>query len=107
MVEALTKGYVKDTYYGQVIPPEITINNLLIEANQVTLDFNQAFLEAYPNSDSHKTLMIHSLLYSITSIEGIDTLSITVDGQSLMTFGDYDLSQPLVPESHINYLEEL
>ena len=107
MVEALTSGYVKDTYYGQVIPPEITINNILIEANQVTLDFSPSFLEAYPNSDDNKTLMIHSLLYSITSIEGIDSLSITVDGQSLTSFGDYDLSQPLVPESHINYLEEL
>ena len=107
MVEALTNGYVKDTYYGQVIPPEITINNLLIEENQVTLDFSQSFLQAYPNSDDYKTLMIHSLLYSITSIEGIDTLSITVDGQGLTTFGDYDLSQPLVPERHINYLEEL
>lgn len=104
IIDTLKHDTVEGQNFLQVLPPEVELNTILLEGTNITLDFNGAFLEVYPSFEAKQSLMIHSLLYSVTSLETIETMSITIDGSPLTNYGGFDFTSPLVPLEFINYI---
>lgn len=102
----LQSGQTDEKAWTQILPPDIVVNNFIIEGTTITVDFNDAILSAYENDEEYKKLMVNSILYSLTSIENINKVSITVDGEPVTTLAGYDFTEPLLAPPYINYIGE-
>lgn len=66
--------------FSAILPVDTRILDKNIENNIVTLNFNNDFLDI---KKEYEEKMIESIIYTITSIEGIDSVKINVDGKRL------------------------
>lgn len=101
----LKTGNVDGKQWTQIIPPEVTLNNFMIEGTTITADFNQALLSAYEDQE-YQGLMINSILYSFTSIENINRVKITIDGSDIDFIGAIDFTDSVLAPPYINYIGE-
>ena len=74
------------SYARSPIPKDLAINNVIQDGDNLTLDFNDAFLTAFDNDQHKRKLMIDSLIYTFTSFEEINTINITVNGNPIENF---------------------
>ena len=75
-----------DNLYG-VIPKNTKLNNIIIEDNVVTLDFSKELL----NVDTNKSnALIESIVYSVTELDNINKVIITVENKELQTYPNSD-----------------
>ncbi len=102
----LKTGEINGQTFTQIIPPEVNVNGFVIDGTTITVDFNNAFLSAYDTSDEYKNLMINSILYSLTSIENITKVLITVDEKPITTYGNIDFTEAVFEPPYINYIGE-
>lgn len=88
------------------IPENIVLNSAKSQGTMLILDFNGEFLNAYKNKDDLKQMMVESLIYTFTSIPGVDSIKITVNGEDLKNFVVFadgrDMSGALYPPEFIN-----
>lgn len=104
--ESLKTGKVGDDRFIEILSPEIEINNFVIDGTTITVDFNEEFLNTYKDSKDYELLMINSILYSLTSIENINKVNFTVNGEDVLSIGGYDFSEPVGTPPYINYIGE-
>lgn len=75
-----------DNLYG-VIPKNTKLNNIIIEEDVVTLDFSKELL----NVDTNKSnALIESIVYSVTELDDINKVIITVENKELQTYPNSD-----------------
>ena len=75
-----------DNLYG-VIPKNTKLNNIIIEEDAVTLDFSKELL----NVDTNKSnALIESIVYSVTELDDINKVIITVENKELQTYPNSD-----------------
>jgi germination protein M len=100
-IDILTNG--KDELYNfhGVIPKDTKLNSIKVNKNEVTLDFSK---ELYNVSKYIEEEMIEAILYTITEINGIDTVYINVDGIELRNLPNShkDIPYPLKRSYGIN-----
>lgn len=84
-----------------IIPKGTKLNNIKIENDTVTLDFSKEFLNIDPDLSLK---LIESIVFSITEIDGLNKLNITVDGNCLEYYPNTKkkISFPLTREIGIN-----
>ena len=106
--QKLFDGY-KDSgidYGRNPVPEGVALNSAKIQGTTLTLDFNSEFLNAYKGNDGLRQMMIESFIYTFTSIPGVDSIKITVNGESLKGFVSFpdgrNLSEALYPMVFIN-----
>lgn len=68
--------------FRSIIPSGTTLLNASLDNKTITLDFSKEFLEV-PEKDEEK--MIEAIIYTLTSIDGIDNVIIKVEGTILNT----------------------
>lgn len=66
--------------FRSIIPPGTRINNLELKDKVLTIDFSKELLEVKENEENK---MIEAIVYTLTSIEGIDKIIIKVEGKEL------------------------
>jgi hypothetical protein len=93
--------------YGRnPIPGSIVLNNASVQGTTLILDFNGEFLNAYKGKNDLRQMMIESFIYTFTSIPGVDSIKITVNGENLKNFVDFadgrNLTGALYPPAFIN-----
>lgn len=75
-----------DNLYG-VIPKNTKLNDIFIEEDVVTLDFSKELL----NVDTNKSnALIESIVYSVTELDNINKVIITVENKELQTYPNSD-----------------
>ena len=75
-----------DNLYG-VIPKNTKLNNIIIEDDVVTLDFSKELL----NVDTNKSnALIESIVYSVTELDNINKVIITIENKELQTYPNSD-----------------
>ena len=75
-----------DNLYG-VIPKNTKLNDIFIEEDVVTLDFSKELL----NIDTNKSnALIESIVYSVTELDDINKVIITVENKELQTYPNSD-----------------
>jgi len=88
------------------IPDGIVLNSVKAQGTMLVLDFSKEFLEAFKDKDDLKQMMVESLVYTFTTIPGIDNITLTVNGENLKNFTSFqdgrDLTSPLYPAEFIN-----
>lgn len=94
------------SYGMNPIPESIALNSVNSQGTTLVLDFNGEFLNAYKNKDDLKQMMLESFMYTFTSLPGVDSIKITVNGESLKNFVSFtdgrDISGILYPPEFIN-----
>jgi spore germination protein GerM len=86
------------------LPNNIKLLNYRFDEKNIELDFSEEFLTVYQENTNYNTLMYESLLYSLTSIEGINTVSIVINGEKVSSFNGLEISNPQKPNAFINTL---
>ena len=66
--------------FRSIIPPGTSIKNIELKDKIITIDFSKEFLEINENEEDK---MIEALIYTLTSIDGIDKVIIKVEGENL------------------------
>lgn len=84
LVEGLIIGGAKNNIipngFRSILPPDVVVKNINLKDKVLTIDFSKELLEINKN-DEEKA--IESLVYTLTSINGIDKIIIKVEGEVL------------------------
>ena len=85
------------------VPKNVTLNNASVERRTLILDFNEEFLSVYKDRNDLRYMMVESLVYTFTTIPGVDSIKITVQGKEVSGFLDtLDTTKALYPPEFIN-----
>lgn len=90
------------TNLKEVLPSEIELLDFTVQNKILTLNFNKEFLDAHPNRSDLQRMMIDAILYSFTSIDGINKVQIKIEGNTVDSFAEISLSQPIKRPLFIN-----
>ena len=66
--------------FRSIIPPGTTVNNIELKDKILTIDFSKELLEV---NETEENKMIEAIIYTLTSIDGIDKVIIKVEGEVL------------------------
>ncbi|MBG0763507.1 MAG: GerMN domain-containing protein [Tissierellales bacterium] len=80
----------------------IDINSAELFQDTLVIDFNKSLSSIYEYNEDLQDLLLDSFLYSFTSIQGVNSLRITINGEPIESFGTYDLSEPITPYQYYN-----
>lgn len=84
LIDGLTIGGKKSNIipngFRSIIPPDTSILDIKLEDKVLTIDFSKEFLDV---SEVEEEKMVESLIYTLTSIKGIDKITIKVEGKIL------------------------
>ena len=100
-IEILTIGCSELDGFYPLIPKNTKLNSVKINKNKVTLDFSNELLKVNKYMEES---MIEAILYTITEINGIDTVFINVEGKELrnLPVSHKDIPYPLKRSYGIN-----
>ena len=100
-IEILTIGCSELDGFYPLIPKNTKLNNIKIDKNKVYLDFSKELLKVNKYMEES---MIEAILYTITEINGIDTVYINVEGEELRNLPNShkDIPYPLKRNYGIN-----
>ncbi|MEA1974593.1 MAG: GerMN domain-containing protein [Bacillota bacterium] len=86
------------------LPSNVKLLNYKFNDKNIELDFSKEFLTIYKENNNYNKLMYESILYSMTSIEGINSVSILVNSEKVPSFTGIKISEPQKPNVFINTL---
>ena len=66
--------------FRSIIPPGTTVKNIELKDKVITIDFSKEILDI---NEKEENKMIEALIYTLTSIDGIDKVVIKVEGEIL------------------------
>ena len=75
-----TKSNIIPNGFKSIIPPGTSIKDISLDNGVLTIDFSKELLEI---TKEYEEKMIESIVYTLTSIEGIDKVIIKVEGEIL------------------------
>lgn len=102
LFNTLREGLPEDLIVEAVVPRDVELLNVYFLNGVLKLDFNDAFIEAY-NDERHKQyMMMDSILYTFSSIEGVKSIQVLINGSDRYSFADYNLSKPLTRPLYLN-----
>ena len=94
VVNQLLAGPEK-TDLRDVFPKGVQLRSIQISGGVCTVDFTFDFLEHIPESAAEERLMIYALVNSLTELDPITAVRITVDGQRVGYYRYLNLAEPL------------
>lgn len=100
-INILTYGLIGHDNFYSLIPKNTKLNNLKVEKNNVYLDFSKEILNVSKYLEEE---MIESIVYTLTEINGIENIYITVNDEKLeyLPNSKKRLPYPLTREYGIN-----
>lgn len=84
------------------IPQKVNIINHTLTGDQLTLNLSKEFMSVYSGRPDLQNMMVDAIVYSYTSIIGINNVQILVEGQSIDTLGDMNLIGNIKKPLYIN-----
>ena len=84
------------------LPNGIDLLDHSVQNKVLTLNLSKVFLDSHSNRIDLQRMMIDAILYSFTSIDGIDSVQIKVEGNAVDSFAGINLSQAIKKPLFIN-----
>ena len=84
------------------IPRDVKLLRYSIKKSTIDLTFSEDLLTAYDKDSTYFSLMIDSIINTFTSIDNIDRVKISVDGNDLKEYNDYNFENPMFERKYIN-----
>jgi len=93
-----------DIPYGiNPIPENVVLKSASVQGSMLLLDFDDNLLNAYKDKNDLRHMVVDSFVYTFTSIPGVDSIKITVNGENLENYVDgTDLTGAIYPPQFIN-----
>ena len=79
--------------FRSIIPPDVSIKNIELKDKILTIDFSKELLEVTKNDEEK---MLEAIIYTLTSIDGIDKVIIKVEGEALTKLPNSKTNIPTV-----------
>lgn len=100
-LELLINGIETNDIFYPLIPKNTKINDINIEKNNIYIDFNKEILNISKNKEEK---MIEAIIYTLTEINGIENIYLSVEKESLTTLPNTNkqIPYPLTREYGIN-----
>ena len=99
-IEILTYGSEELNEFDTVIPSNTKVNSLKVEKDNVYIDFSKEILSI---DEFLEDKMIESIVYSLTEVNGINNIYISVEKEKLLSLpSGKELPYPLTREYGIN-----
>lgn len=100
-LELLINGIETNDIFYPLIPKKTKINDINIEKNNIYIDFNKEILNISKNKEEK---MIEAIIYTLTEINGIENIYLSVEKESLTTLpnANKQIPYPLTREYGIN-----
>ncbi|MEW6622387.1 MAG: GerMN domain-containing protein [Bacillota bacterium] len=105
-LKLLVKGPPLNSDLVKTIWTGTKIRNLEYDADKqlVTIDFSKEII-GYGGGSAAEVLLVNSLVYTLTSIEGVDFVQILIEGKSVEHLPEgWDISKPMSRPEHINFI---
>ncbi|SHK59682.1 GerMN domain-containing protein [Paramaledivibacter caminithermalis] len=105
LFNSLKTGIVNDIHHKNLlatIPNNVELLSFEYDNNNLTLNLNNDFLNAYGKRSDIQSMMLDSILYSFNSIPEVNKISIIIDGNKIDSFNNIDISKPLSAPKYIN-----
>lgn len=83
LIEELIKG-PKTQGLGIVIPAEARVNSVIVEGERATIDFSEEMLTKHSRGAAGEDMTLTSIANTVTEIEGIREVVLTLNGQPLI-----------------------
>jgi spore germination protein GerM len=87
------------------IPADVKINSTSIEGRILNVDFSSDIVQAFKDDQARQAVMMDSIILSLRSIADITSVKISVDGNSNLSLGQWDLSKPISDNLGVNPLK--
>lgn len=99
MIEKIIDGRDENSKILRVIPNKKGCMSVEVKKNTAVVDIKESFLKEQPENKVHGLLAIYSVVNSLCSIEGIDTVKFFVDGKSEKGFvSGLDMRETFIPD---------
>ncbi len=97
VLEELINGPVGDM--SPTLPPAATYHSIRVEGDTATVDFGKEFAEGFPAGSSAEMAAVYSVIDSLAfNFPSIKKVKFLMEGESVKTLGQLDLSAPLPPD---------
>lgn len=93
VIEELIKGPSSKDLYATV-HPKTQINNVSLKGKTATADFSSSLITYNTGGSTREYLCLYSIVNTLCSFDEIDEVIITIDGKSISTFGQFDMTEP-------------
>ena len=102
MIEKLIEGKDENSKILRVIPDEKDCISVSVDKRTAVVNFNKVFIKNKPVNKTHGILMIYSIVNSLTSIDGIDTVKFYVDQKQQKDFiKGIDMREVFIPDYYM------
>ena len=102
IVEKLIEGNDKNSKILRVIPHEEGCMSVKLDGNTAIVDLKNSFIKNKPENKIHGLLAVYSIVNSLTSIEGIDTVQFYINGKEDKGFiRDLDMRETFIPDYYL------
>ena len=91
------------SYGSSPVPKTVALKTVSLQGRTIVLDFNKELLSVYKDKKDLRHMMVESLMYSFTTIPGVDSIRITAEGEEISDFIEgLDTKKVLYPPEFIN-----
>ncbi len=102
MIEKLIEGRDENSKILRVIPFEKKCMSVKIKDKTAIVDIKKTFIKNKPENRIHGLLAIYSIVNSLTSIEGIDTVKFYINGKEDKGFvSGLDMRETFIPDYYL------
>lgn len=86
----------------RLIPDEKKCMTVRVEKNTAYVNLKESFTQNIPENKNQEILMLYSIVNSLTSIDGIDTVKFLFDGkEEKVTIGGIDMREVFIPDYYV------
>ena len=102
MLKKLIEGRDENSKILRVIPDIDNCMSVKIKNNTAIVDIKNKFIKNKPENKIHGLLAVYSIVNSLTSIEGIDTVKFHIDGKEDKGFvSGLDMRETFIPDYYL------
>lgn len=102
VVKKLIEGEDFNPGILRLIPDVENCMNVKVEKSTAYVNLKNSFVENMPENKNHEILMLYSIVNSITSIDGIDTVKFLFNGKEKKEYiGNIDMREIFIPDYYL------
>lgn len=102
IIETLIEGNDKNSKILRVIPSEEKCMSVKLNDKTAIVNLKESFIKNKPENKIHGLLAVYSIVNSLTSIEGIDTVKFQIDGKEDKGFvSGLDMRETFIPDYYL------
>ena len=90
-----------DSSLTPLVPDTTIINSVTIEEGNAKVDLSQEFLDDRYVSDTVDILLIQSIVHTLTQFQGVNSVTLYIDGVKLDTLGQLDIMDPVFKKNDL------